>query len=77
MRSGAIIRVVCVDGPCQGLRHVNHDTGHVLFSDVADGEWCIYKISGDETVDTIAGRYPAAYFDRYDWPHMPGGPLST
>ena len=30
-----------------------------------------------EAVDTIAGCYPAAYFDRYDWPHMPGSPLST
>ena len=76
MQSGAIIRAFCVDGPCQGLRYVNHDSGHVVFSDVTDGDWCIYKISG-ETVDTIAGRYPAAYFDRYDWPHTPGGPLST
>ena len=48
----------------------------MLFSAVADGDWCIYKISG-ESVDTIAGCYPAAYFDRYDWPPMPGGPLST
>ena len=76
VQSGVIIRAFCVDGPCQGLRYVNYDSGHVLFSDVADGDWCIYKISG-ETVDTIAGCYPAAYFDRYDWPPMPGGPLST
>ena len=47
-----------------------------MFSAVADGDWCIYKISG-ESVDTIAGCYPAAYYDRYDCPPMPGGPLST
>jgi hypothetical protein len=77
MRSGAIIRAFCVDGPCQGIRYVNYDTGHVLFSDVADGDWCVYKISDAETIDIIAGRYPAAYFDGYDWPQTPGGPLAT
>ena len=76
MPSGAIIRAFCVDGPCQRPRYVNHDSGHVSFSDVADGDSCIYKISR-ETIDTIAGRLPAAYFDRYDWPHMLGGPLGT
>ena len=54
IQSGAIIRAFCVDGPRQGLRYLNHDSAHVVFSDVTDGDWCIYKISS-ETIDTIDG----------------------
>ncbi len=76
MQSGAIMRVCCVDGPCQGLMYLDVDTGRVLFGDVPDADGCIYRISADETIDTLAGRYPAAYFDHFDWPvslgHTPG-----
>ena len=54
-RSGAIIRAFRADGPCQ---RPMYDMGRVLFSGIADGESCIYRISGDEVVDTVAGRYP-------------------
>jgi hypothetical protein len=66
VHSGAIIRAFGVDGPCQGVIYVDLDTGHVLFNDAADGERCVYRLRA-ETIDTIAGRYPAAYFDRFDW----------
>ena len=33
MASGAILRVFCVDGPCQGAQFLDLDTGRVLFSD--------------------------------------------
>jgi hypothetical protein len=55
------------------------DTGRVLFGDVPDAVGCIYRISADETIDTLAGRYPAAYFDHVDWPRQPrphSGPLT-
>jgi hypothetical protein len=62
------MRVCCVDGPCQGLMYIDVDTGRVLFGDVPDTDGCIARISADETIDTLAGRYPAAYFDHVDWP---------
>jgi hypothetical protein len=34
MQSDAIMRVCCVDGPCQGLMYLDVDTGRVLFGDV-------------------------------------------
>jgi hypothetical protein len=77
MQSGAIVRVFCVDGPCRGVTYVDLDTGHVLFSDVADAERCVYRICDGEMIDTIAGRYPAAYFDRFDWARRPGRASSS
>ena len=59
------MRVCCVDGPGQGLMYLDVDTGRVLFGGVAEAVGCIYRISADETIDTLAGRYPAAYFE---WP---------
>ena len=63
MQSAAIMRVCCVDGPRQGRTYLDLDAGRVLFGDVADNDGCIYRISADETIDTLAGRSPAAYFD--------------
>ena len=68
MHSGSIIRVFCVDGPCEGLRYLNPDTGRVLFSDVADADRAVYKLSEGETSGTIFGTYPTAHFDRFDPP---------
>ena len=66
--SGAIVRVFCVDGPCQGLHYVNLDTGRVLFSDVPDSHLCVYRISIGSTASTEAGSYPTAYLERLDPP---------
>ena len=68
MSSGAIARVFCVDGPCQGVQYVNLDTGRVLFSDQPDCAYSVYRISPAEITSNVAGSFPAAYFDRYDQP---------
>ena len=44
MNSGAIIRVVCEDGPCQGLQYLDADTGRVLFSTAPQAASCAYQI---------------------------------
>jgi hypothetical protein len=66
--SAAIVRVFCVDGPCQGVQYVNLDTGRVLFSDRPDCAYSVYRISDAEITSNLAGALPAAYFDRYDRP---------
>jgi hypothetical protein len=66
--SGAIIRVFCVDGPCEGLHYVNLDTGRVLFSDVPDSPRCVYRVSIGQTTSTEAGPCPVAYLERLDPP---------
>jgi hypothetical protein len=68
MSSGAIARVFCVDGPCQGVQYVNLDTGRVLFSDRLDCARSVYRISAAEVTSNVAGSFPAAHFDRYDLP---------
>jgi hypothetical protein len=68
MPSGAIVRVFCVDGPCEGVQYVNLDTGRVLFSDRPDSVRCVYRISAGEVTSNAAGSFPAAYFDRLDQP---------
>jgi hypothetical protein len=68
MSSGAIVRVFCVDGPCQGVQYVNLDTGRVLFSDRPDRAHCVYRINAGEITSNVAGSFPAAYFDRFDQP---------
>jgi hypothetical protein len=68
MPSGAIVRVFCVDGPCEGVQYVNLDTGRVLFSDRPDSARCVYRISVAEITSNVAGSLPAAYFDRFDQP---------
>jgi hypothetical protein len=70
MPSGAIVRVLCVDGPCQGLQYLNPQTGRIVHSDVADGAWCIYRVSAGEMASTVAGSFPAAYFDRFNPPAL-------
>ena len=72
MTSGAILRVFCVDGPCQGVQHVDLDTGRVLFSDAIDAEYCIYRVDLAETTSSLAGSFPAAYFDSFDAPRRTG-----
>jgi hypothetical protein len=72
---GALIRAFGVDGPCQGVIYLDLDSGHVLFHDFADGERCVYRIS-DETVDSIAGRYRAAYFDHFESAWRPDSTLT-
>ena len=66
MSSGAIARVFCVDGPCQGAQYVNLDSGPVLFSDCPDCVHSVYRISLAEITSNAAGSLPAAHFDRYD-----------
>ena len=66
--SGAIARVFCVDGPCQGVQYVNLDTGRVLFSDRPDCAHSVYRISAEEITSNVAGSFPSAYFDRRDQP---------
>jgi hypothetical protein len=56
MPSAAIMRVWCVDGPCQGLTYADLNAGRVLFGDVADNDGCIYRISAAETIDALAGH---------------------
>src|SRR6266704_514911 len=56
MHSGAIIRVFCVDGPCEGLRYLNPDTGRVLFSDVAEAERAVYKVRDEEHQEPFSAR---------------------
>jgi hypothetical protein len=70
MTSGSVLRVFCVDGPCRGVQYLNEDTGRVLFSDAIDAEYCIYRVDLAETSVTLAGSWPAAYFDSFDapWP---------
>ena len=38
----------------------------MLFSDLADGQRCVYRISAGEISRSVAGSYPVAYFDRFD-----------
>ena len=45
MNSGAIIQVICEDGPCQGLQYLDDHTGRVLFSDAPKAAACIYQIN--------------------------------
>ena len=66
--SGAIARVFCVDGPCQGVQYVNLDNGRVLFSDCPDCARGVYRISLAEITSNVTGSFPAAYFDRADRP---------
>ena len=71
MTSGAILRVFCADGPCQGAQLLDLDTGRVLFSDALDAEYCIYRIDLAETTANLAGSFPTAYFDSFDAPRRP------
>jgi hypothetical protein len=75
MNSGTILRVFCVDGPCQGVQLLDLDTGRVLFSDAIDAEYCIYRVNLAETSSTLAGSYPAAYFDSFDAPRRRPRPV--
>jgi hypothetical protein len=61
----AIIRVFCVDGPCQGLQHLDADTGRVLFNEEAErlGLWYIYRVSATHITHTDFGPSPNAHFD--------------
>jgi hypothetical protein len=68
MPSGAILRVFCVDGPCEGVQYVNLDTGRVLFSDRPGSARCVYRNSAGEITSNVAGSFPATYFDRFDQP---------
>jgi len=68
MSSGAIARVFCVDGPCQGERYVNLDSGRILFSDCPDCARSVYRVSLAEIRSNAAGSRPAAYFDRDERP---------
>jgi hypothetical protein len=68
MFSGVIVRVCCVDGPCQGVQYLNLDTGRVLFSDRPDCAHSVYRISAAGITSNVAGSFPAAYFDRHDQP---------
>jgi hypothetical protein len=68
MASRAVVRVLCVDGPCDGLHDLSPDTGRVVASAVADGAGCIYRVSAAEIASTVAGSFPLAWFDRFDPP---------
>ena len=72
-----IVRAFCVDGPCQGVQYVDLETGRVLFSDAADAEYCIYRVDPAETTSSIAGSFPAAYFDSFDAPWRSGVQRTT
>jgi hypothetical protein len=65
--SGAIVRVFCVDGPCEGVQYLDLDTGRVLFSDRPDWAHSVYRL-GAEVSPNAAGSFPAAYFDHADRP---------
>jgi hypothetical protein len=60
MESGAIVRVYCADGPCQGEQYLNLDTGRILFDDNPGPPHHIYRI---EHNDATTLRYPTSYFD--------------
>jgi hypothetical protein len=47
----------------------------VLFSDAIDAEYCIYRVNLAETSSTLAGSYPAAYFDSFDAPRRRPRPV--
>ncbi len=47
MKSHAIIRVVCDDGPCRGSQYLESDTGHVLFSGSAEAADTVYAIDDE------------------------------
>lgn len=44
MASGAIIRVICDDGPYQGMRYMNADTGAILYSTAPETADCVYQL---------------------------------
>jgi len=73
MATGTVLRVFCVDGPCQGVQLLDLDRGRVLFSDVIDAEDCIYRVNLAETSSHPAGSFPAAYFDSVDAPGWRSG----
>ena len=63
MSSGAMVRVVCVDGPCHGLHYVEIKTGRILDEDPDDlGLWYIYRVSDNEITHTDFGRSRSAHF---------------
>ena len=50
------------------MQYINLDTGLVLFSDRPDCADSVYRVNAAEVTSTVAGSFPAAYFDRYDRP---------
>ena len=63
MTSGAIIRVVCDDGPCEGLQYVDADTGRILFNDSPEAASCIYLI--DKQPGYTHSSLPHAHLDHF------------
>ena len=63
MTSGAIIRVVCDDGPGEGLQYIDADTGHILFNDAPETARSVYKI--DKQPGYTHSSLPHAHFDHY------------
>ncbi len=44
MDTGAVIRVLCDDGPCKGPQFMDADTGHILFNDSPGAAASVYRI---------------------------------
>ena len=44
--SGAIIRVVCHDGPCRGPQYMDVDSGRILYSEIPEAATVVYRIEG-------------------------------
>ena len=74
VRSGAIMRAFGVDGTVSG-RDLPRQRACVVI-DAADAHRCVYRLS-DQVVPIMAGRYPAVYFDHFEWARGSIGGLST
>ena len=75
-QAGTIIRVYCVDGPCQGLQYLDANTRRILFRDEHDGQQHIYRLN--QSSGTATGSdYPHASYqhsepaNRQQRPHEP------
>ena len=57
MSASAIIRVFCVDGPCEGVQYMDEATGRILFE--KSQQWHVYRLDG-ATTNAVHGPCPAA-----------------
>ena len=62
METGTILRVRCVDGPCEGLQFMSLDTGRIVFNNSPTAAHAIYRIREDDLTSMTPGTYPVAHY---------------
>jgi hypothetical protein len=61
MKSAAMVRVYCADGPCQGEQYMSLENGTILFDDNPGLPHYIYRTDDNERIGIR--NLPIAYFD--------------